>query len=300
MLSHFRWKGKHRVSYLIPSPALISFSGGRTSAFMLHEIVRAHGGSLPSGVHVLFANTGKEREETLRFVHECGSRWGVQIHWLEWRDAKPCFEEVGYNSASRNGEPFAALIAKKQRLPNWQERWCTEFLKVRVMSAFAASLGLSPGSYAEVIGLRDDEGKRILKSLHNANFRRHKKTKMEIARTPPRRVCFPLARAKVTRPDVMAFWKGQSFDLGLEPYEGNCDLCFMKGRGIKKRLIRDRPADAVWWAEQESVERGNGRGWFDRRDRIADLIAETVREPDMFDDIDDEEHDAECGTSCAL
>jgi 3'-phosphoadenosine 5'-phosphosulfate sulfotransferase (PAPS reductase)/FAD synthetase len=71
--------------YLITGPALISFSGGRTSAYMLHEILKAHDGQLPPDVVVAFANTGKEREETLRFVHECGVRWNVKIRWVEWR-----------------------------------------------------------------------------------------------------------------------------------------------------------------------------------------------------------------------
>lgn len=102
--------------YRIEGPALISFSFGRTSAFMLHEIVRAHGGKLPDDVKVAFSNTGKEREETLRFGHECGSRWGVHVHWLEWRDTKPCFEEVGYNSAARNGEPFAAPAEEREHV----------------------------------------------------------------------------------------------------------------------------------------------------------------------------------------
>jgi hypothetical protein len=35
--------------YLINGPALVSFSGGKTSAFMMHEILRAHGGTLPDG-----------------------------------------------------------------------------------------------------------------------------------------------------------------------------------------------------------------------------------------------------------
>ena len=71
--------------YRITGPALISFSGGRTSAYMLWHILDAHDGKLPDDVHVCFANTGKEREETLRFVHECATRWGVRVRWLEWR-----------------------------------------------------------------------------------------------------------------------------------------------------------------------------------------------------------------------
>src|SRR6478736_5735630 len=104
--------------YLITGPALISFSGGRTSAYMLRQILDAHGGKLPDDVHVCFANTGKEREETLRFVHECATRWGVRVRWLEFRSdrkrlpVEQRFAEVGYNSASRAGEPFEEIIRR--------------------------------------------------------------------------------------------------------------------------------------------------------------------------------------------
>lgn len=273
--------------FLIQGPAMISFSGGRTSAFMLHEILRAQGGTLPANIHVNFANTGKEREETLRFVHECGSRWGVHINWIEFRDSDAGFELVGYNSASREGEPFQALIDKKKRLPNWKERWCTALLKVQPMTDFAASLGLVPGSYTEVIGLRDDEGLRILRGMENAETR-------------GRKVTYPLAKAKIRKPDVMSFWRAQPFDLGLEPWEGNCDLCFLKGRAIKKAIIRRRPSCAPWWSTNESTHKGKQeRGWFDKRDSIAGLVAEVVAHPDLFEHFDPDEYDVECGTHCA-
>lgn len=268
--------------YLITGPALISFSGGRTSAYMLYEILRAHDGKLPEDVHVAFANTGKEREETLRFVHECSTRWSVRVNWLE-RGPRGAMEIVGYNSASRAGEPFAALIREKQRLPNWKERWCTEHLKVRMLFAFAELQGWQSGGYAEVVGLRDDEGHRILRGLDRAA-------------TNGCQMRYPLAKAKVTKSVVMAFWRGQDFDLGLEPWEGNCDFCFMKGRGIKKRLIREGKASPVWWADQEREQ----EGFFDRRDRIVGLIEEVRQSPDMFDETpSDDEHDAECGLLCA-
>lgn len=290
--------------YLITGPALISFSGGRTSAFMLWNIVQAHGGKLPDDVVVAFANTGKEREETLRFVYECGSRWGIDVHWLEWRRGEPSFEEVGFNSAARNGEPFKALIDWKKRLPNSFERWCTEYLKVRTLFAFARHRGLKDGSYAEVIGLRNDEGHRILKAFENANF--VKKKGVLVPRVPPRKVKFPLAKAKAVKADVMRFWLGeaarfpsdefpQGFDLGLADHEGNCDLCFLKGKGIRKRLIRDNPRVADWWHDRE-FEQG---GWFDKRDLVADLIRQVRETPSFFDQFDDEEYDVECGLHCA-
>ena len=74
-----------RKPYRVPRPAVISFSGGRTSAYMLKSIVDAYGGHLPDGIWVAFANTGMERHETLDFVDICSRAWGVEIFWLLWR-----------------------------------------------------------------------------------------------------------------------------------------------------------------------------------------------------------------------
>lgn len=50
-------------AYLLPEgPVQIAFSAGRTSGFMLHEILEANGG-LPDQAEVTFQNTGEEREE---------------------------------------------------------------------------------------------------------------------------------------------------------------------------------------------------------------------------------------------
>lgn len=277
--------------YRIEGPALISFSGGRTSGFMLWHILDAYDGKLPDDVHVCFANTGKEREETLRFVHECGSRWGVQVRWLEYagtgtpnksHGAVP-FCQVAFATASRNSEPFDRLLEGKTSLPNWQARWCTTYLKVLPMFSFMASMGFAEGSYLECTGLRADEAWRVLK-MHGRNSENGG------------RCCAPLDQAGVTKRDVMAFWAAQPFDLGLTPGEGNCDLCFMKGAKLRASLIRDNPALAMWWAAKEV----DGR-FFDRRTRYATLASDVQRSPDLFlnDSDPDDEHDAECGLWCA-
>jgi hypothetical protein len=271
--------GPH-TPFQIEGPATISFSGGRTSAYMLWRILQAHGGTLPGDIHVVFANTGRERAETLRFVHEVGSRWGIRIVWVEWRDNTEGFEVVGYNSASRAGEPFEALIRKKKRLPNWKERWCTGFLKVAAMHAYLGSIGLEFGSFVEVIGLRADEGARILRGTDRA-------------KKDGRVVHYPLGLSRVLKADVMKFWAQQDFDLGLQPHEGNCDFCFLKGRGLRKRLIRDVPGVADWWnrLEQELDQ------WFDRRDTVKQLIAEVVQSPE-FEWDDGPGYDNECSDVC--
>lgn len=256
---------------------------------MLHEILCAHDGKLPDDVVVTFANTGKEREETLRFVHECATRWGVHVNWLEWRNADRAFEEVGFNSASRNGEPFAALIEKKSFLPNGVMRFCTQELKIRVMRDFCRSLGWT--NWTNIIGLRYDEGMRVLKAIDRSESGKD-----------PWRNYMPLSKAKATVRDVMAFWQAQPFDLQLQSYEGNCDLCFLKGAGKLKRLMRDNPGMADWWKRMEAstVAKSEQAGRFRKEYSYADLEREVRTQPLMPGLLaDDEEFDAECGLHCA-
>ena len=94
--------------FLIAGPAVISFSGGRTSAYMLRRILTAYGGTLPNDVVVCFANTGREMLATLDFVRDVGAAWNVPIVWLEyrWEPGRHFYEVVSHNSASRAGEPF--------------------------------------------------------------------------------------------------------------------------------------------------------------------------------------------------
>lgn len=273
--------------YRIAGPALISFSGGRTSAYMLRHILDAHGGALPADIVVAFSNTGKEREETLRFVHDCSTYWKAKVRWLEWCDSDAGFDEVGFNSASRNGEPFAGLIAKKSYLPNAVTRFCTQELKIRVMKKFARSLGWD--YWTNVIGLRYDEGMRVMRALEANDSRKERWTNY-----------MPLSTAKVTKRDVMAFWQEQSFDLQLRPYEGNCDLCFLKSRKKLSILMRDNPAMAQWWIEQErSVGQDQTGARFVTEYRYADLLQTCRDQGDLFDGWMDDEHDAECGLLCA-
>ena len=88
--------------YRIDTPGIISFSGGATSEFMLWQVLRAYGGTLPDDIKVVFANTGLEHPATLEFIRDVSQNWGVKVHWLEYRPKKS-WVEVTYETASRNG-----------------------------------------------------------------------------------------------------------------------------------------------------------------------------------------------------
>lgn len=284
--------------FLITGPALISFSGGRTSAYMLWRILQAHGGTLPDDVHVCFANTGKEREETLRFVHECATRWNARVRWLEWRSRLKSvpvgerFHEVGFNSAARNGEPLAAIIASKKTTPNAFRRFCTEHAKMQVLANFMEAQGYP--AWTNVIGLRADEMRRIAKQVaKNEAGELSWQTQM------------PLFKTGVRSADVWRFWLGentdpkaliaplpQRFDLGLYPYEGNCDACFLKARAVLIHLERERPGVLDWWSGKE-VSVG---GTFVTEYSYAQLGAEVQSSPLLIPlDWRNAEYDTECG-----
>ena len=232
----------------IEGPAILSISGGRTSGYMLHRILGAHGGTLPEDVRPFFANTGKEMPETLDFVEEISQRWSVPITWVEYRgratDGKKQHAIVDYKTASRNGEPFADLIADRKYLPNPVARFCTAELKIRIMHRVVREFGWE--EWISCVGIRADEPRRIAKLA--ARARSDIKNELAIA---------PLASAGVSVAEVGAFWAAQPFDLRLpnmngKTMHGNCDLCFLKGSKQVLALIREQPKRAIWWMEQEA------------------------------------------------
>lgn len=240
-LAHFR---------LPDGKVQIAFSGGRTSAFMLHQILEANGSIPEDRCEVTFQNTGREMNETLDFVAEVGRRWHVPINWLEYIPSAPHFQIVGYQGAARNGEPFDALIDKKQYLPNQQSRFCTIELKIRTTKRYLVSLGWK--RWVNCVGIRADEPHRLNKP-------------------PPKdrwTVWTPLADAGVGRHHVTNFWSKQPFDLRLPNIKGNCwlgncDGCFLKSEASVAAFTREFPQRAQWWEDAEKrvgqMETSKGR-----------------------------------------
>lgn len=250
----------------VKSVNCLLFSGGRTSGLMLKRMLDRGGNFV-----TIFCNTGRERNQTLDFVHECETRWKVPVIWLEYHrvraDSIPIgifptprrnlnlakaaergetahwFKIVDYKTASRNGEPFNELLEWMTVLPNVVSRGCSTQLKIRTAMRYLFSLGYI--EYSPMIGIRDDEAHRSIEILKTCDSFEH-----------PR---FPLIEDGIRESDVLRFWKENDFDLQLQSYEGNCDLCFLKAKWKRIRLIREHPEMANWWKDWESRKAGNGR-----------------------------------------
>lgn len=260
----------------------ISFSGGRTSAYMLWNVLQANGGKLPKDARVLFCNTGKEDDATLDFVNECSVRWGVEITWLEFtlENEESAFKVVDYKTASRDGKPFEAVIKRyKPYLPNGRARYCSNQMKTRTMHRYLKSVGWE--DWDTFIGIRADEPRRVVKFRANP----HPETKHET-------ICLPLAQMNVSSKVVGKFWTEQEFDLGLpnmngKTMHGNCDLCMLKPKAQILSLIQEKPERATWWIkqEEEAAKRCTGDGKFFAIDRpsYAQMQKYAAEQVDMFD-----------------
>ena len=275
--------------YKTTEPSVISFSGGRTSAYMLWKVLDAYDGILPDNIKVCFANTGREMPETLDFVQACSDNWGVDITWLErYAELAPAnhkrkylytTKEVDHATAARDGEPFLSLLRARRYAPNPVARFCTVELKITPIKEWLLSQGWQT-PYVGYIGIRADEQIRARK-MH--------KTVVE-----GQERYLPLYLDKVTRQDIYQFWKSNTFDLQLPNYNGitdwgNCDLCFLKGLSKKLAIIRERPSLADWWIKAEDLLRQEvGKEAYFRSDQPSyedmKIIATTQSSFDFGDD----------------
>jgi 3'-phosphoadenosine 5'-phosphosulfate sulfotransferase (PAPS reductase)/FAD synthetase len=246
---------------------------------MLWRVLQSNGG-LPDEAKVCFANTGKEEEATLRFVDRCSKEWGVPITWVEYADAaetKDRFRVVTFETASRDGEPFEAIIRKRNYLPNPVSRFCTMEMKVRAIHRYLKSIGWT--EWDSMLGIRADEQRRLAK-IGNQDYGKHEE---KVA---------PLGRVGVTKEMVGKFWESMPFDLELPningvTMHGNCDLCYLKGGAQILSLIKEKPERAVWWAKMEALALASAPdGALFRKDRpsYAEMAKFAEQQRDMFSD----------------
>lgn len=215
----------------------VSVSGGETSWFMAQLIKKQW-----SDKNLLFgfANTGKEREETLEFNRKCSELFEIELHWVEaivhFGKRKGCTHKVvDFETADRKGNVFEEVI-RKYGIPNVVFPHCTRELKANPLKSFADEY-FGKNNYYKAIGIRIDEIDRVS----------DKKDKLKLT--------YPLVTPFATKkPWINSFWETQPFRLGLKSYEGNCDYCFKKSdRKLLTLRTEENGKRFQWWHEMEHL-----------------------------------------------
>ena len=241
---------------------LISFSGGRTSAYMTQWLLKNM--SDKHEIIVVFANTGEEEEATLEFTRKCDEHFGFNTVWVEavprvrrlingkrhiftvwgWkrierRLKKDGFTEVGIETlfpSSKIGVTAKVVnfetanrtgepfkqMIAKQGIPNKKYPHCSRDLKQRAIRSYAREIGWT--DYHTAVGIRSDEVDRI------SNEREKEK------------LVYPLiSYHPTTREAINKFWGKMPFDLELKSYEGNCKVCWKKSLRKLLTIAKEHP-----------------------------------------------------------
>lgn len=189
----------------------VSVSGGRTS-MMMARFIQLVLGAMGVELVFVFVNTGQEHDKTLEFVDRCDREWCLGVVWLEAvvhiGKKSSTHRVVTFETASRNGEPFEAMI-EKYGIPNKSYPHCNRELKLNPMKSYINSIGWR--GVPAAVGIREDEPRRL---AVNAEVQG---------------VVYPFAHWwPQDKQDVLTWWEDQPFDLGIQEREGNCKWCWKK------------------------------------------------------------------------
>ncbi|MCP4178119.1 MAG: phosphoadenosine phosphosulfate reductase family protein [bacterium] len=237
---------------------VVNVSGGRTSALLAKFIQVLPKYENYEKVYI-FANTSKERPETIEFLKEVDSAFGLNLVKLEavfthTKGIGSKYRIVKWDELKMNGEIFEEMI-KKSGLPNFKASSCTNLMKIVPINKYIKSLGYR--YVFSALGIRADEQQRATINQRDKG------------------IIFPFIDDMLVDEDfVRTYWSKQPFDLKLKNYEGNCDLCFKKSLRNRLTILQQNPAVANWWLNQEQKFTDSSPDRFDLRQqhKISDLL----------------------------
>ncbi|WP_272536947.1 phosphoadenosine phosphosulfate reductase family protein [Providencia sp. PROV206] len=197
-----------------------SFSGGRTSAFMVHLLERKAAKENLTIKHV-FMDTGAEHPKTYEFIRNVAKHWNIDLVCLrlvidpELGKANT-YKVISVDEIGHDLQPWIDACSK-YGTPYVHGAFCTRTMKTEVFTRYCKE---TFGEYHTWLGIRADEPKR-LKEREGVSY---------------------LADiSDVEKQDILDWWAEQPFDLDLPEHLGNCVFCVKKGINKIALATRDEP-----------------------------------------------------------
>lgn len=269
---------------------VVSFSGGRTSAYMSYWLKKHK--SEEYNLHFVFANTGREDERTLEFVKDCDVYFNLNLTWLEAvthkGERKGCTHKViDFDTADRKGRVFEEVI-QKYGIPNKAYPHCNRELKLNPIKSWMRGNGLKKAHTA--IGIRVDEIDRMsIKAEEN-------------------KLIYPLVSMNPkTKDQILNWWTRQHFDLDVPEHYGNCITCFKKS-DRKLMTIAKRDVEQFEWTDNMEQKYGSigctkdtSRVFFRSNTSTSELVGRAMLEDfKEFDDrLEEYQHELDLSNGCS-
>lgn len=244
---------------------LITVSGGRSSAMMAYHIHTNEKYKKFNKAYV-FANTGMEKPETIKFLKNIEKIWGIPLTLIEGTYSNIMGIGIGYKivnweNIDMNAKPFEEAIMHKNKgiydgLPNTDAPYCSESMKTIPANKFATDV-FNGEKFIKAIGFRkEDMPKRI-------SWAEIKEEKTRI---------FPLLSdfiEPIGLLELNAWWNKQPFQLEINSKYGNCELCWKKSDKNLIEAIRKGAKFVDWWLK---MEKQYGNTAFRGKKSIADFV----------------------------
>lgn len=201
---------------------VVSFSGGRTSAYMVHLMLK-----IDPDAHYIFMDTGAEHPATYEFVRNVVRNWGINLTCLrvvpnpEMRKAST-YEVLTVDQIGPDLEPWKRML-RKYGHPYVGGAFCTDRMKTVPFRKYCEE-HFGKGNYVTWLGIRTDEPKRLR----------------------PRYGFAYLANiSDFEKQDILDWWEEQDFDLGIQEHLGNCVFCIKKSLQKVALAAKDEPGLAL-------------------------------------------------------
>ncbi|PSX01650.1 phosphoadenosine phosphosulfate reductase domain-containing protein [Photobacterium angustum] len=229
---------------------VVSFSGGRTSAYLVHlmEIARK---KLGWRVKYIFCDTGVEHPQTYVFIRNIVKFWGVDLIILR-ADVNPSLGQgngyIQYEPKDLMNsevmpplEPFFSMM-KKYGTPNAFGAYCSERMKKDVADKYCKEH--YGKKFVTWLGMRSDEPKRL---------------------KPKPGIKYLADLVEVDKQDINDWWSRQLFDLQLEEQEGNCLFCIKKSTAKIALAAKQNPGHLQLWKHIINSKEVREKEGFDKR-----------------------------------
>lgn len=269
---------------------VVSVSGGRTSALMVHELERL---KKEKGWHVeyVFFDTSAEHPKTYEFLRSVAAHYGIKIHCLKGRFNQPIktghtVDVLGVNEIGTDMKAGAYNeLVQKYGIPHVAGAFCTTRMKEETCNKFCESMGWRERT--NWVGYRADEPARYfgktcwqelkaygmpfgeLANIFRAAVRGESLSDFYLAGSTrelitlraetlkQKKLRYLVELSDMNKADVNAFWSKMPFDLEIPDHLGNCVFCFKKSLNKVALAMRDEPELFAQW--RKMIMGGNER-----------------------------------------
>lgn len=233
---------------------VVSFSGGRTSAYLCHLMIELYG---RENVDFIYMDTGAEHPKTYEFIKLVNKFLGLNLICLRADFNQPLGKPHSYTVVSVDDlgydlGVYTALVAK-YGTPSSAAGWCTSRMKEETHDKYCNDI-YGKGNYETWLGIRADEPKR----LNNVGKNKFLRYMAEISDDEKQDVLnwwytvifrdSKIVTSKKTSRTYKVFFDVK-FDLEIPEHLGNCVFCFKKSNLKLAAAQRDEPGLYSDWLE---------------------------------------------------